>query len=53
MTYTESKGIIECLRKNSDIFAFSTSNFTGLDPKVALHSFNVDPMAKPVQQKVK
>lgn len=44
-----SKQVIECLRKNSDVFAFSTSDLVGVEPSVALHCLNIDPKAKPVK----
>ncbi|KAL2241009.1 UNVERIFIED_CONTAM: Retrovirus-related Pol polyprotein from transposon [Sesamum indicum] len=43
--------MIEFLRKNVDIFAWNSSDFTGIDPGVIVHHLNVDPKARPVQQK--
>ncbi|KAL2250094.1 UNVERIFIED_CONTAM: Retrovirus-related Pol polyprotein from transposon [Sesamum indicum] len=43
--------MIEFLKKNVDIFAWSPSDFTGIDPGVIVHGLNVDPKARPVQQK--
>ncbi|KAL2247804.1 UNVERIFIED_CONTAM: Retrovirus-related Pol polyprotein from transposon [Sesamum indicum] len=43
--------MIDFLRKNADMFAWSPSDFTGIDPKVIVHRLNVDPMARPVQQR--
>ena len=34
-----------------DMFAWNPSNFTGIDPEVIVHRLNVDPGARPVQQK--
>ncbi|KAL0434011.1 UNVERIFIED_CONTAM: Retrovirus-related Pol polyprotein from transposon gypsy [Sesamum latifolium] len=42
---------IEFLRKNRNIFAWSPSDFKGIDPKVIVYRLNVDPQAKPVKQK--
>ncbi|KAL0339302.1 UNVERIFIED_CONTAM: hypothetical protein Sangu_1452300 [Sesamum angustifolium] len=42
---------IEFLRKNSDMFAWSPSNFKGVNPEVIVHRLNVDLQAKPVKQK--
>ncbi|KAL0324744.1 UNVERIFIED_CONTAM: hypothetical protein Scaly_2441500 [Sesamum calycinum] len=42
---------IEFLRKNSDMFAWSPSNFKGINPEVIMHRLNVDLQAKPVKQK--
>ncbi|KAL2231204.1 UNVERIFIED_CONTAM: Retrovirus-related Pol polyprotein from transposon [Sesamum indicum] len=39
------------LRKNVDMFAWSPFDFTGIDPEVIVHILNVDPIARPVQQK--
>lgn len=44
-----AKAIIECLRRNADVFAFSSADLVGVDPNVALHCLNVDPMVKPVK----
>ncbi|KAL2248189.1 UNVERIFIED_CONTAM: Retrovirus-related Pol polyprotein from transposon [Sesamum indicum] len=43
--------MIDFLRKNADMFAWSPSDFTGIDPEVIVHRLNVDPMARPVQQR--
>ncbi|KAL2237789.1 UNVERIFIED_CONTAM: hypothetical protein Sindi_0970600 [Sesamum indicum] len=43
--------MIEFLKRNADIFAWSPSDFTGIDPGVIVHRLNVDPKAQPVQQK--
>ncbi|KAL2252293.1 UNVERIFIED_CONTAM: hypothetical protein Sindi_0024000 [Sesamum indicum] len=43
--------MIDFLRKNADMFAWSPSNFTGINPEVIVHRLNVDPMARPVQQR--
>ncbi|KAL2235115.1 UNVERIFIED_CONTAM: Retrovirus-related Pol polyprotein from transposon [Sesamum indicum] len=43
--------MINFLRKNADMFAWSPSNFTGIDPEVIVHRLNVDPTVRPVQQR--
>ncbi|KAL0312958.1 UNVERIFIED_CONTAM: hypothetical protein Sradi_5695100 [Sesamum radiatum] len=43
--------IIEFLRKNIDMFAWSPSHLKGIDPEVIVHRLNMDPQAKPVKQK--
>ncbi|KAL2230969.1 UNVERIFIED_CONTAM: Retrovirus-related Pol polyprotein from transposon [Sesamum indicum] len=43
--------MIDFLRKNADMFAWSPSDFTGIDPEVIVHRLNVDPTARPVQQR--
>ncbi|KAL2248154.1 UNVERIFIED_CONTAM: Retrovirus-related Pol polyprotein from transposon [Sesamum indicum] len=43
--------MIEFLKKNADIFAWSPLDFTGIDPGVIVHRLNVDHQPRPVQQK--
>ncbi|KAL2226670.1 UNVERIFIED_CONTAM: hypothetical protein Sindi_2025700 [Sesamum indicum] len=43
--------MIEFLRKNVDMFAWSPSDFTGVNPEVIVHRLHVDPAARPVQQR--
>ncbi|KAL2231769.1 UNVERIFIED_CONTAM: Retrovirus-related Pol polyprotein from transposon [Sesamum indicum] len=43
--------IIEFLKKNVDVFAWSPSDFMGIDPEVIFHCLNVDPKVRLVQQK--
>ncbi|KAK8945084.1 hypothetical protein KSP39_PZI007855 [Platanthera zijinensis] len=43
--------LISCLLENLDVFAWSAEDMPGVDPDVACHHLNVDPAAKPVQQK--
>ncbi|KAL0431915.1 UNVERIFIED_CONTAM: hypothetical protein Sradi_0817500 [Sesamum radiatum] len=42
---------IDFLRKNRDMFAWSPSDFQGINPKVIVHRLNIDPQARPVKQK--
>ncbi|KAL2226654.1 UNVERIFIED_CONTAM: hypothetical protein Sindi_2024100 [Sesamum indicum] len=42
---------IDFLRKNNDMFAWSPSDFKGIDPEVIVHRLNIDPQIKPVKQK--
>ena len=48
---SEKMGImmIEFLRDNVDMFAWSSSNFKGINLEVIVHRLNVDPMVRPVQ----
>jgi hypothetical protein len=39
------------LMKNSDVFAFSTDDLVGVDPRIIQHRLNIDPAAKPIRQK--
>ncbi|KAL2228687.1 UNVERIFIED_CONTAM: hypothetical protein Sindi_1848400 [Sesamum indicum] len=43
--------MISFLRENMDVFAWSPSDFTGINPEVIVHRLNVDPTMRPVQQK--
>ncbi|KAL0455883.1 UNVERIFIED_CONTAM: hypothetical protein Slati_0927500 [Sesamum latifolium] len=43
--------MIEFLRKSVDLFAWSPSDFKGIDPEVIVHRLNVDPMMRPIKQK--
>ncbi|CAA0818773.1 Unknown protein, partial [Striga hermonthica] len=43
--------LIKFLRENADVFAWTHEDMVGIDPKVACHRLQVDPMAKPVVQK--
>ncbi|KAL2231185.1 UNVERIFIED_CONTAM: hypothetical protein Sindi_1712900 [Sesamum indicum] len=44
---------IDFLSRNKDMFAWSPSDFKGIDPKVIVHHLNIDPQIKPVKQKKK
>ncbi|KAL0454584.1 UNVERIFIED_CONTAM: hypothetical protein Slati_0797600 [Sesamum latifolium] len=43
--------MIELLRESADLFAWSPSDFRGIDPEVIVHRLNVNPMVRPVKQK--
>ncbi|KAL2250220.1 UNVERIFIED_CONTAM: Retrovirus-related Pol polyprotein from transposon [Sesamum indicum] len=43
--------MISFLRENMDVFAWSLSDFTRINPEVIVHRLNVDPTMRPVQQK--
>ncbi|KAL0336690.1 UNVERIFIED_CONTAM: hypothetical protein Sradi_4880900 [Sesamum radiatum] len=43
--------IIQCLRHNMDIFAWTPQDLDGIDPIVITHHLNIDPDVKPVKQK--
>ncbi|XP_064983554.1 uncharacterized protein LOC135624013 [Musa acuminata AAA Group] len=43
--------LIEFLRKNADIFAWSPKEMPGIDRAVAEHQLNINPEAKPVKQR--
>ncbi|XP_009419888.2 uncharacterized protein LOC103999771 [Musa acuminata AAA Group] len=47
----EQERLVGLLRENADIFAWSPSDMTGVDPEVAEHHLNIPPDARPVKQK--
>ncbi|XP_065023219.1 uncharacterized protein LOC135649050 [Musa acuminata AAA Group] len=47
----EREQLVGLLRENADVFAWSPSDMTGVDPKVAEHHLNIPPDAHPVKQK--
>nr|XP_009388102.1 PREDICTED: uncharacterized protein LOC103974923 [Musa acuminata subsp. malaccensis] len=49
----ERKQLIGLLRENADVFAWSPSDMTGVDPEVAQHHLNISPDTLPVKQKPK
>ncbi|KAK4391972.1 hypothetical protein Sango_1975000 [Sesamum angolense] len=51
MTENVKNQIINCLRKNKDIFAWTPQDLEEIDPGVITHHLNLDPSAKPVKQK--
>ncbi|KAL0434641.1 UNVERIFIED_CONTAM: Polyprotein P3 [Sesamum radiatum] len=51
MSLEDETMTIDFLRKNSYMFAWSPSDFQGIDPEVIVHRLNVDPQARPIKQK--
>ena len=45
------KDLVQFLKKNTDVFAWSHEDMPGIDPSVITHCLNVCPYFKPVQQK--
>ena len=43
--------LVQFLKRNIDVFAWSHENIPGLDPSVITHRLNVCPSSKPVRQK--
>ncbi|XP_077232461.1 uncharacterized protein LOC143869789 [Tasmannia lanceolata] len=43
--------LVQFLRKNADIFAWTLDDMPGIDPKVIVHKLSVDPTCKPIKQK--
>ena len=42
--------LIQFLKENLDVFAWSHGDMSGISPKVIQHKLNVNPERKPVQQ---
>ena len=43
--------LVEFLRENVDVFAWSHEDMVGIDPEVMSHRLNIDPRFRPVRQK--
>ena len=43
--------LVQFLRKNIDVFAWSHEDMLGIDPSVITHRLNVHPSSKPILQK--
>ncbi|XP_073061690.1 LOW QUALITY PROTEIN: uncharacterized protein [Primulina eburnea] len=43
--------LLQCLAKNADIFAWSSSELTGISPHVAEHRLNIIPGSRAIKQK--
>ncbi|KAK4382165.1 Retrovirus-related Pol polyprotein from transposon [Sesamum angolense] len=39
--------VVNCLRRNKDIFAWTPQDFEGIDPGVITHHLNLDPSIRP------
>ena len=51
LTEKEKKKVVECLKRNKDVFAWSHKDIPGVDPEEAEHCLNIDPSYPPVRQK--
>ena len=45
------KDLVQFLKKNIDVFAWSHEDMLGIDPSVITHRLNVSPSFKPIRQK--
>ena len=45
------KDLVQFLKKNIDVFAWSHEDMPGIDPSVITHRLNVSPSFKPIRQK--
>ena len=46
-----SKDLVQFLKKNVDVFAWSHKDMPGIDPGIITHRLNVSPSFKPIRQK--
>ncbi|KAL2228098.1 UNVERIFIED_CONTAM: Retrovirus-related Pol polyprotein from transposon opus [Sesamum indicum] len=51
MTKEMETMMIDFLQSNNDLFAWSPSDFQGINPEVIVHRLNIDLQVKPVKQK--
>ena len=51
LTEDEKKKVVECLKRNKDVFAWSHKDIPGVDPEEEEHCLNIDPSHPPVRQK--
>ncbi|KAL0411838.1 UNVERIFIED_CONTAM: Pro-Pol polyprotein [Sesamum latifolium] len=45
------KEVIQCLRRNVDVFAWTPQDLEGINPEVITHHLNINPRVNPVKQK--
>ncbi|KAL0405504.1 UNVERIFIED_CONTAM: hypothetical protein Slati_3864300 [Sesamum latifolium] len=43
--------VIQCLRRNVDVFAWTPQDLEGISPEVITHHLNIGPRIKPLKQK--
>ena len=48
---SEEEDLIDLLRKNLDLFAWAPSDMPDIDPRIACHHLDVNPMVKPIVQR--
>ena len=53
LTIQEKEQLVTLLKEYMDVFAWTYNEMPGLDPKLVVHAFNVDPGVKPVIQPVR
>ncbi|KAL0302577.1 UNVERIFIED_CONTAM: hypothetical protein Sangu_3091800 [Sesamum angustifolium] len=51
MTEDVQNQVVNCLRRNKDIFAWTPHDLEGIDPGVITHHLNLDPSVKLIKQK--
>ena len=48
---TLRRDLLDFLRQNLEVFAWTHSNMVGINPEIMAHRLNIDPSFKPVRQK--
>ncbi|KAL0456597.1 UNVERIFIED_CONTAM: hypothetical protein Slati_0998900 [Sesamum latifolium] len=48
---TVREEVIKYLKRNMDVFAWTSQDLEGINPEVISHHLNIDPRVKPVKQK--
>ncbi|KAL0366928.1 UNVERIFIED_CONTAM: hypothetical protein Sradi_3582900 [Sesamum radiatum] len=43
--------LVQLLRKNSDVFAWTVHDLEGINPEIMTHKLNVNPTFRPIRQK--
>ena len=51
LTQEIREGLVDFLRRNMEVFAWSHEDMSGISPKEIVHVLNMDPNMKPVKQK--
>ena len=51
MSVDTKKKLLQFLKENLDIFAWSHEDMLGISPEIIQHKLDVDPKKKPVQQR--
>ena len=51
MSREVERELIACLKNNCDVFAWSTDDLKGIDPRIAVHRLNMDPSITHIRQK--
>ncbi|KAJ8480110.1 hypothetical protein OPV22_023837 [Ensete ventricosum] len=51
LTESQQVQLIDFLRRNDDVFAWTPNDMPGIDPEIAQHYLNISPDARPVKQR--
>ena len=47
------ESLVQFLKNNKDVFAWSYEDMSGINPSIISHKLNVDPSLRPVKQKLR